>query len=305
MNYTVHQLKVFAKVVQLQSITKAAEALFLTQPAVSIQLKNFQDQFEIPLTEVIGRQLYVTDFGRQIVKIVHDILDKLDEINYKTESFKGILSGKISLSIVSTGKYIMPYFLSDFLKLHPGVDLQIDVINRAGVIESLENNEVDFGLVSILPEKLKVEEELLMENKLYLVNSAKDDLNFNNDFNSLPVLFREEGSATRMIMEEFFEDNQITIRKRIVLTSNEAVKQAVIAGLGCSIMPLIGIRNELLNNEIKIIPYPKLPIKSDWRLIWLRDKQFLPVAKAYLSFVREHKKEIIDNIFSGINKYNS
>lgn len=301
MNYTVHQLKVFTKVVQTQSITKAAEALFLTQPAVSIQLKNFQDQFEIPLTELIGRQLYITEFGMEIAVIVQDILNKLEEIDYKLASFKGILSGKISLSIVSTGKYIMPYFLTGFLKLNPEVNLQMDVINRVGVINSLEKNEVDFGLVSVLPEKLKVDEELLMENKLYLVNSTKFDFNLKGEIDSLPVIYREEGSATRMVMERFFENKQLNFRKKIVLTSNEAVKQAVIAGLGCSIMPFIGIRNELINNDLQIIPHPELPIKSSWRLISLKDKQLSPVAKAFLTYVREQKASIIRNNFIGVD----
>ncbi|TAF68863.1 MAG: LysR family transcriptional regulator, partial [Flavobacterium sp.] len=123
MNYTLHQLQVFLKVAQCQSITKAAEELHLTQPAVSIQLKNFQDQFEIPLTEIIGRKLYVTDFGKEIVVAAEKIINEVHAINYKMQAYQGKLSGRLKISIVSTGKYIMPYFLNDFLKLHPDVEL--------------------------------------------------------------------------------------------------------------------------------------------------------------------------------------
>ena len=123
MNYTLHQLQVFLKVAQCQSITKAAEELHLTQPAVSIQLKNFQDQFEIPLTEIIGRKLYVTDFGKEIVLAAEKIINEVHAINYKMQAYQGKLSGRLKISIVSTGKYIMPYFLADFLKLHPDVEL--------------------------------------------------------------------------------------------------------------------------------------------------------------------------------------
>ena len=125
--------------------------------------------------------------------------------------------------------------------------------------------------------------------------------NLKSEIDSLPVIYREEGSATRMVMERFFENKQLNFRKKIVLTSNEAVKQAVIAGLGCSIMPFIGIRNELINNDLQIIPHPELPIKSSWRLISLKDKQLSPVAKAFLTYVREQKATIIRNNFIGVD----
>ena len=169
MNYTLNQLKVFLKVTRTESITKAAEELHLTQPAVSIQLKNFQDQFEIPLTEVVGRQLYITEFGREIATAAELILEGVYELNYKTQAHKGQLTGRLKISIVSTGKYVMPYFLSDFLKLHQGVELAMDVTNKAKVIESLEKNAVDFSLVSVLPDSIAVDSIKLMQNKLYLV----------------------------------------------------------------------------------------------------------------------------------------
>ena len=157
MNYTLNQLRIFLKVVQNQSVTKASEELHLTQPAVSIQLKNFQDQFEIPLTEVVGRKIYVTDFGKEIAEAAEQILQQVNTIDYKTLAYKGQLFGKIKISVVSTGKYVMPYFLADFLKMHPGVELEMDVTNKNKVVKSMQNNEVDFALVSILPDKMKVE----------------------------------------------------------------------------------------------------------------------------------------------------
>ena len=119
MQYTLNQLQIFLKISQTNSITKAAEELFLTQPAVSIQLKNFQNQFQIPLTEVVGRQLFITDFGKEIAAAAENIINEVYAINYKTLAYKGQLSGRLKISIVSTGKYIMPYFLSGFLKQNP------------------------------------------------------------------------------------------------------------------------------------------------------------------------------------------
>lgn len=305
MNYTLHQLQVFTKVVQNESITKAAEELFLTQPGVSIQLKNFQDQFDIPLTEVIGRKLHVTDFGKEIAGIANEILQQVAEINYKTEAYKGILSGRLKIAVVSTGKYVMPYFLSGFLEKHPAIDLTMDVTNKTAVIQSILNNEVDFGLVSVLPDKLILEEEILLENKLYLAGNKKQISNSEKQvkdiFNRFPVIYRETGSATRQVMESFFERGKIIVSKKIELTSNEAVKQAVIAGLGISVMPLIGIRNEIQTGELKILPVNGFPVKTNWRLVWLKNKKLSPVALSYLNYVRINKREIIRQFFSWID----
>ena len=171
MQFTLNQLQIFLKISQTKSITKASEELFLTQPAVSIQLKNFQNQFKVPLTEVIGRQLFITDFGKEIAIAAENILNEVYAINYKTLAYKGQLSGRLKISIVSTGKYIMPQFLSGFLKLNPDIELLLDVTNKAKVIESLENNEVDFSLVSVLPEKLAIDKVELMQNKLFLIGN--------------------------------------------------------------------------------------------------------------------------------------
>lgn len=301
MNYTLHQLQVFLKIVESKSITKAAEHLNLTQPAVSIQLRNFQDQFEIPLTEVVGRKLYVTDFGKEIAIAAEKILEEVEAINFKTREFKGQLTGKLRISVVSTGKYVMPFFIGEFLSKNKGVELIMDVTNKSKVLESLENNEVDFSLVSVMPEKLKVNNVSLLQNKLFLVADATQKTILKKQHPSIleqhSLIYRENGSATRQAMEGFINQHNIKVKKMIELTSNEAVKQAVLAGLGCSVMPLIGIRNELQNKSLKIIPIKGLPIVSSWNLIWLKEKKFSPVAKAYLDYVNQNKEQIINHHF--------
>ena len=157
MNYTLHQLQVFLKIAETRSITKAAEELHLTQPAVSIQLRNFQDQFDIPLTELIGRRIFITDFGREVAEAAEAIVEQVQGIRHKAMAHKGLLTGRLRISVVSTGKYVMPYFLSGFMHRHDGVELLMDVTNKARVLQSLENNEVDFALVSILPTNLPVD----------------------------------------------------------------------------------------------------------------------------------------------------
>ncbi len=307
MNYTLHQLQIFLKIVQTQSVTKASQELHLTQPAVSIQLKNFQHQFEIPLTEVVGRKIYITDFGKEIAQAAENILDHVAAIDHKTLRYKGQLAGRLKLSVVSTGKYVMPFFLADFMKNHEGIELLMDVTNKSKVVESLENNEVDFALVSILPTTLHIEKLDLLKNKLYLVGnssrSMKKGLNAADLFKELPLIFREKGSGTRQTMEHFIERKQLLVLKKMELTSNEAVKQALLAGLGFSIMPLIGIRNELQQQQLQIIPIKGLPITTTWSLIWLKGKKHSPVAAAFLSYLRKEKAGIVQEKFSWYERY--
>lgn len=299
MNYTLNQLQIFIKVVETQSVTKASEELHLSQPAVSIQLRNLQDQFEIPLTEVVGRKIYITDFGKEIALAAAEIINQANAINNKTLAYKGQLAGRLKLSVVSTGKYIMPYFLTEFMKHNTGIELNMDVTNKSKVIESLEKNEIDFALVSILPNSLNIEKLDLLQNKLYLVGNNKPKFSIND----IPIIFREQGSGTRQTMEKYFEKNQLSIQKKMELTSNEAVKQALMAGLGYSIMPLIGIKNELQNKELQIIPTKGLPIKTTWSLIWLKGKKHSPVSLAFLNHLKQEKASIIKEKFSWYEQY--
>ena len=307
MNYTLSQLEIFLKICQNQSITKAAEELHLTQPAVSIQLKNLQNQFDIPLTEVIGRKLYVTDFGKEVAKMAENIIFQAHEIAHKSKAFKGELSGKLKISVVSTGKYVIPYFLASFLKKNPGVALKLDVTNKVKVLENIANNEVDFSLVSVLPTDMNIENLELLQNKLYLITGKnshypkkKYDVSI---LEELPIIYREKGSGTRYTMERYFESKGILLRKQMELTSNEAVKQAIIAGLGSSIMPLIGLKNEIYTGDLKIIPVKGLPIKSFWQLIWQKNKGFSPVASAFLQHLREEKDRIIQQDFNWYEEF--
>ena len=308
MNFTLHQLKVFSEVAHFKSITKAAEALNMTQPAASIQLKNFQDQFDIPLYDVIGRQLYITKFGKEIYNVAQDILNQVSSINYKTEAFKGLLTGKLSISVVSTGNYVMPYFLKGFLQKYPNVELMLDVSNKTQVIKDLEDNLVDFSLVTVSPQHLKVHQQAIMENKLYLVSAynsrhiSKSKLNI-NQLNDLPLIFREEGSGTRFTMQEFFKDLNIRPKIQLELSTHEAIVQAVVSDIGVSIVSLLGIKNELEQKDLKIIPVKGLPLISEWKLIWLQSKTLSPVALAFLSYVRHHQQDIYHNYFSWQDKY--
>jgi DNA-binding transcriptional LysR family regulator len=302
MNYTLNQLQIFLKVVHTSSITKAAEELNLTQPAVSIQIKNLQAQFDIPLLEIIGKKIYITDFGREIAESAKGILDQVYAINYKTMAFKDQLVGRLKISIVSTGKYVLPYFLTDFLRPNPGVEISIDVTNREKVLESQLINEVDFSLVSDALENPAFDSIDLLSNDLYLIGNKEtakitSTFNYKEFKNELPLIFRENGSGTRKIMENYFKRQGVDGLKKIELMSNEAVKQAVIAGLGYSIMPIIGLKNEVKSGALKIIERDGLPITTTWKLIWHKDKNLSPVSKAFLVYLTENKAQIKKKYF--------
>jgi DNA-binding transcriptional LysR family regulator len=307
MNYTLNQLNIFLKVVQNESITKAAQELFLSQPAVSIQLKNFQDQFDIPLTQVVNRKLFVTEFGRDVALTAEKILNEVNEMNFKTAIFKGKISGTLKVSVVSTGKYVIPFFLSDFLQKHPDIELQLDVSNKSKITTDLITNTVDISLLSTLPDSLNVEQITLMTNHLHLVSGTSfDKLKSIKDLpTNIQFIYREEGSATRKAMEEYVQKYGLSARKKMVLTSNEAVKQAVIANLGVSIMPLIGIRNELKNGQLHCLPLEGLPIVSEWDLVWIKGKRMFPAAQAFIDYVKENKDSIMDKHFSWTMEYAS
>jgi len=193
------------------------------------------------------------------------------------------------------------------MKLNSGIDLLMDVTNKIKVIESLENNEVDFALVSILPTTTNIQKLDLLQNKLYLVGSTKTkfkkNLILSDIFSDMPLIFRERGSGTRQAMENFLDRNNLPVLKKMELTSNEAIKQALVAGLGYSIMPLIGIRNELHNNELQIIPLKGLPIKTSWSLIWLKGKKHSPASLSFLNYLKTERLRIVEEKFYWYEQY--
>jgi DNA-binding transcriptional LysR family regulator len=187
------------------------------------------------------------------------------------------------------------------------VDLTMDVTNKMSVIRTLENNECDFAMVSTIPKKLNIERIELMKNKLFLV-AGKEYKNVKNplsikDLNTDIFIFRENGSATRLAMERYLVKHKVEVSKKIELTSNEAVKQAIIAGLGISIMPIIGMNDSLQKGDLQILEIKDLPLETNWNLIWLKSKNLSRVAKAFKNHIIENKEEIINSQFKHYKNY--
>jgi DNA-binding transcriptional LysR family regulator len=199
----------------------------------------------------------------------------------------------LRISAVSTGKYIAPYLLAEFLRLHPNLDLALDVTNRAKVLADLAANRADLALISVLPEKTALESLPLMENELVCVAQRPlaaplpaDGVYPLGVLEDVPVLFREEGSATRTAMERLLSAHQIEPKKKLVLSTNEAVKQAVMAGLGVSIVPLIGMRSALREEKAVVVPIRGLPLRSTWHIVWPSGKVLSPAAHAFVQALR-------------------
>jgi DNA-binding transcriptional LysR family regulator len=306
MNFTLHQLHIFRTVVSTQSVSEAAALLHMTQPAVSIQLKNFQDQFDLPLTELVGRRIKVTDLGYEVAGLAKEILEKVEGVEHRLAAYRGLLAGKLRFAVVSTGKYILPHFLGAFVKAHPQIELSMDVTHRARVLELLQQGDIDFALVSVLPENLDLEELPIMPNYLHLVAAGGFELDDAvvlslEDVSELPIIYREQGAGTRMVLESYFRDLAKPPRIKMELTSTEAVKQAVMAGLGVSVLSLYSMHFELQEGFIKIIPAQGFPLQTQWRLVWLKRKSLSPVAKAYLNHLRENIAGVISQYFGWID----
>lgn len=298
MNLTLHQLKAFRTIAKFQSITKAAEAMSMTQPAVSIQLKNLQEQFEVPLTEIIGKKIHITEFGQELVETADRIFGELDQVEEKMLELKGLLGGKIRISAVSTGKYIIPYLMADFMKIFPHVEISLSVSNRYKVLAQLQENSTDLALVSLWPDDLDLESIQLAENKWFLACAPENKAQYQAFINTgawdkVPFVLREKGSGTRTIMEKFFNDRDIQVETRLELATNEAVKQALMAGLGASLLSNFSMAPEIKEGRIALLEFPDLPLKADWKLIWLKQKKNSPAVKAFIRWLTENRKEIL------------
>ena len=302
MNITLHQLKAFQAIAKFQSITKAAEAMSMTQPAVSIQLKNLQEQFEVPLTEIIGKRIHITEFGQELVDTADRIYGELGQIEEKMLELKGLMGGKIRISAVSTGKYIIPYLMADFMKVHPHVEISLEVSNRNKVLAHLQENSTDLALVSLLPEELDLNSIQLAENKWFLACAPENQESYQAYINAgawdkVRFVLREKGSGTRTIMEKFFNDRDIHVENQLELTTNEAVKQALMAGLGTSLLSNYSMAQEIKEGRIALLEFPELPLKADWKLIWLKQKKHSPAVKAFIRWLSENRKEVLSKHF--------
>lgn len=298
MNFTLQQLRAFVTVVSAGSVTRAAEELHLTQPAVSMQLRGFEDGFERPLFERVGRRMDLTPFGREVLVGAQAILEEAQALHRKRSEVDGEWAGSLSLVSVSTGKYVLPRFLAAFAADHPQVALQLEVTNRSRVIEMLEENAVDYAFVSLLPERMEVEALALVPNELHIIAPAgwripnPESAAFDEWLRESPLIFRESGSGTRRAFERLLAQRGVDATPVWELATNEAVKQAVIAGMGVSLMSIAGFAQEKRLGLLASLPM-NAGQGTTWQLIRRKGKPLTPLRALFEGHLKSSREAIV------------
>lgn len=289
MSFSLHQLLVFASVARNKSMTKAAEELYMSQPAVSIQVKKLQEHFEIELFEVIGKQLYLTEAGKELYETQKRIQAELENLDMAFHEFKGSLRGDLKIIVVSTAKYFMPYLLGYFRKQYENINISLKVTDRIELIEHLKQNRYDLAVVSMLPDDVELEIQEFLENPLQITAPIEHPLVKEKgltlkQLKDYDFVIREKGSGTRMVMEELFRKAKISPEIVMELSTNEAVKQAIMAGIGLSVISDHSMVLERSMNRIKVLDVEGFPYINTWKLVYLKGKKLSPVSRSFLDF---------------------
>lgn len=287
---TLHQLKVFEATARNSSFTRAAEELFLTQPTVSMQVKQLTKAIGLPLFEQVGKKLYLTEAGKQLFSTCQDIFVNLDQLEMTIADLKGMKQGKLRIAVITTTKYFMPRLLGPFCQLYPGIDVSLTVTNHEQVIERLAHNQDDIYVMSQLPEHIDVKAYPFLENPLVVVAPRNHPLA--NERN-IPLkrlveemfIMREPGSGTRRSFQQLLDTHNLAVRVRLELGSNEAIKQAIAGQLGLSVLSRHTLTSD--SEDLTILDVEGFPLPRKWYIVSLSGKQLSIVAKTFLEYLLE------------------
>lgn len=298
MNVTFRQLKVFEAVARHLSYTRAASELYLTQPAVSMQIKQLEEVVGLPLFEQIGKRVFLTDAGSELHRYARNISQQLDEAREVLEEMKGIQRGRLNISVATTAIYFAPTLLGAFHKRYPGIGVSMDVANRETLLQQLENNEIDMAIMGQPPEELNMVADAFLYNPLVVI--APPDHPLARQKNIDPVrladevfVLREPGSGTRSAAEKFFSRRGVQLRTAMVMSSLEAIKQAVQASLGLAIVSTHTIKQELELGRLVVLDIKTLPIQRQWYLVHREDKRLSVVAQSFKDFMLAEASKLL------------
>lgn len=295
---TLHQLKVFESVARHLSFTRAAEELFLTQPTVSLQIKQLENLVALPLFEQMGKRIYLTEAGQELYQYSRAIAQLIADMELALDELKGLERGKLNISVVSTANYFAPHLLAKFCQRYQGITVSLNVTNRENVLRQLADNLTDLAIMGQPPDGLDIVSESFMENPLVIIAPPNHPLCGQQ---KIPVkrlaqevfLVREPGSGTRNAMERFFTEQQITINRGMETDTSEAIKQAVQAGMGLGIMSRHTIELELITNRLMILDVQGFPIMRHWHIVHRKNKRFSKVAKTFKEFLLKEAPALI------------
>lgn len=293
---TLHQLKVFEAAARHSSFTRAAEELFLTQPTVSMQIKQLTKSVGLPLFEQVGKRLYLTEAGRELFATCRQIFDTIAQFEMKVADLKGLKQGQLRLAVITTAKYFIPRLLGPFCQLYPGIDISLQVTNHERILERMSSNLDDLYIMSQVPENLDVNFEPFLENPLVVFAPISHPLAKERNIpiqrlSNEPFIMREPGSGTRRAVQSLFDEHGITVKVKLELGSNEAIKQAIAGGLGISVLS----RHTLMPDtaELCILDVQYFPIKRNWFMVYPGGKQLSIVARTYYEYLLDAAKKIV------------
>jgi len=286
MHVTLRQLRIFEAVARHTSISRAAAELHLTQPAVSMQIKQLEEQVGLPLFEQIGRRIYITDAGRELRNHAQRITAQLVELQSAMEQLRGLERGVLRLAVVSTANYFLPPLLAAFTVRHPGVRISLHVANREAVLGALVDNVTDLAVTGMPPDEVDVVAQHFMDNPLVVIAAPAHPLAKRG---SVPLsaleqetlVMREPGSGTRAALERHLIAHGVSYRAGSEFSSNEAIKQAVRAGLGLGVVSAQTIELELATGRLVVLPVQTFPIVRQWYVVHLSHKRLSPAAQAF------------------------
>lgn len=307
-NATLRQLKVFEAIARNLSFTRAAEELHTTQPTVSIQLKQLTDIVGQPLFEQIGKKVFLTDAGQELLKVCRDIFDGLSRFEMLMSDMKGVKAGKLRLSVITTAKYFVPRLLGLFCQRYPGIDVSLKVDNRERLLQRMTDNLDDLYVLGQPPEHMDVELKPFLENPMVVLAARTHPLAGLKNIppqrlTEEPFLMREPGSGTRLATEKFFAERGLKLKVRMELGSNEAIKQAVAGGLGIAVLSAHTLALERSADDLVMLDVKGFPIRRHWYLAYSKDKQLSVVAKVFLEFLQEESKLLSEKYLLGITGF--
>jgi len=300
---SLRRLRVFEAVARHRSYSRAAVELHLTQPAVSMQLRQLEHEAGLPLVEQMGRRLDVTPAGREIVECARAVIARLRETEEAIAALQGRGGGELAIATVSTAKYHVPKLLAEFRRQHPDTQVRLSVSNREAVVRDLTDNAVDLAIMGTPPRGLDTIAVSFAKHPIAIIAAPDHPLARRK---RLPLarlagdtfLIRERGSGTRSAMERFFSTRRFRPRETIEMSSNETIKQAVMAGMGVSFLSLHTVSLELQARRLIVLEVAGTPVMRAWHVIHRERKRLSPVAQAFKAFLIERGARVIDEALS-------
>lgn len=296
-NATFRQLQVFESIARTGSFTAAANELHLTQPTISVQIKKLTDVVGMPLFEVMGKKVYITAIGKQLLETCHGIFDQLRNFEMALADVRGVKEGSLKLSGVTTVEYFAPRILGSFCQKYPGINVSLEVTNRSKVLERLKENLDDLYICGPVTEELDVEANLFLNNPLVILAPPNHPLVGRKnipieELENEQFLMRESGCGTYLALDKILGERGMFFRSSMELGSNEAIKQGVMSGLGISLLSLYALTHELQTGELALLDVEGFPFLDQWNIVYPKGKKLSIVAQAFYNYLLEEGRAI-------------